>query len=272
MTLNDIIAKLLGTKPTADTIATKLREAQDNRIKLVAEIEELDRSRQDMIGDPKAKERVRRRIAEARDEIEDIDVMIPGLEARYREAQAQAAARALAQHRAAMVAAFEVLDRAITAAHTANDEAVSTWEAARAELGEHVVRMNFPILYFGAPLSVETIARWRREVGAALVPVKAQPVTVPTQSAVAPVVKPVQSLQRTVRLGEIPQQPGAPVRREPRRETPRNGEVAVRVLRHGYETPRGVQCDVGDIVALPPEVAAVAAKNSAVDYCSGAAA
>jgi hypothetical protein len=272
MALKDIIAKLLGTEPTSETIANKIRETQDGRAVLLAEIDGLNRSRQEMIGDPKAKERARKRIVEARDEIEDLDAMLPGLQERYREAQAQEAARALARHRAAMVEAFQSLEQSIVAADAANHAAVQTWEAACHDLGHQVVNLNFPILYFGAPLNAETIAHWRREVGAALVPVKA-PVALqtPVPRAVIPMSKAGGSLQRAARLAETPLSPKA-ASRALLRETAREGEVAMQVRRAGYEAPSGAQCVVGDVVAMPAEIAAVAAKNGAVDYYSGDAA
>lgn len=266
MALKDIIAKLLGTEPTSETIANKIRETQDNRAALLAEIDGLNRSRQDMIGDLKAKERARKRIVEARDEIEDLDAMLPGLQERYREAQAQAAARALARHRVAMVDAFQSLEQSIVAADAANQAAVQTWEAACRDLGHHVVNLHFPILYFGAPLNAETIAHWKREVGAALVPVKA-PVAVQTVAprAVIPMSNAGGSLQRRVFADERAE-PAPTKKRDPISETAGKGEVQVQVVRAGYESPSGKQCATGDVVAMPVEMATAAVRNGAVNY------
>lgn len=274
MALKDIIAKVLGTEPTAEMIANKIREAQDNRAALLAEIDGLNRSRQDMIGDPKAKERARKRITEARDEIEDIEAMLPGLQARYGESQAQEAARMLARHRIAMVAVFENLDRTITAADAANRQAVSAWEAACVDLGHQVVHLNFPILYFGAPLSTETIDHWRQTVRDALTPTARVPV--PPIATLVPNLARPESFQRRVYVDTGTGTGTAPTKkREPIRETAGEGEVLVSVMRAGYESLKsGKQCALGDVVALPIEIAKSAVRNSAVMYLAdqGAAA
>jgi hypothetical protein len=272
MALKDIIAKLLGTEPTAETIATKIREAQDNRAALLAEIDGLNRSRQDMIGDPKAKERARKRIIEARDEIEDIEAMLPGLQDRYRDSQAQEAARMLDRHRGLMVAAFENLDHAITAADAMNRQCVSAWEAACTDLGHQVVHLNFPILYFGAPLSTETIDHWRQTVGDALTPARAPAAVVKPIATLVPKKARPESFQHRVYLDRDTE--AAPVRkREPIRETAGEGEILVSVMRAGYESLKsGKQCAPGDVVALPIEIAKSAVRNSAVIYLEEGAA
>ncbi len=57
--------------------------------------------------------------------------------------------------------------------------------------------------------------------------------------------------------------PAAP--RKALTETAGPGEIAVRVLRPGLESPSGKQTAVGDIIAMPAEMAAIAAANGAVE-------
>jgi hypothetical protein len=186
---------------------------------------------------------------------------LPGLLERYRDAQAQEAARALARHRAAMIEAFQSLEQSIVAADAANRSAVQTWEAACRDLGHQVVNLNFPILYFGAPLNAETITHWRREVGAALLPVR-----IPTVAVPSPVPRAVVPMTRVAPKPEA----SAPKKNcEPIMETPGNGELRVTVMRDGYESPSGKQCAQGDRIAMTPEVARTDVINGAVEYVSG---
>jgi hypothetical protein len=61
--------------------------------------------------------------------------------------------------------------------------------------------------------------------------------------------------------------PAAPrPRRSPRRETAGEGEVAVLIVRDGYEAPGGLQCLSGDIIALPADVAEAAVSRGAADF------
>jgi hypothetical protein len=47
---------------------------------------------------------------------------------------------------------------------------------------------------------------------------------------------------------------------------PGPGEVQVRVQRSGYTTPNGLQCQRGQIMNLPREIATAAAQHGAVDF------
>jgi hypothetical protein len=55
-------------------------------------------------------------------------------------------------------------------------------------------------------------------------------------------------------------------KREPIIEVAGQGEVLVRVMKSGYESPSGKQCANGDVVAVPTETARLAVMNSAVVY------
>jgi hypothetical protein len=77
-------------------------------------------------------------------------------------------------------------------------------------------------------------------------------------------------LQHKVYLDQQPEV-GPPKKREPIRETARDGEVLVSVMRAGYESPSGKQCLAGDVVAMPIDMAKTAVRNGAVTYAEAEA-
>jgi hypothetical protein len=101
--------------------------------------------------------------------------------------------------------------------------------------------------------------------------VAAPPVKAAPTATVAPKPQKPQSLQHRV-FADQPATPAPAKKREPIRETARDGEVLVSVMRAGYESPSGKQCLAGDVVAMPIDMAKTALRNSAVSYIDGGAA
>lgn len=64
---------------------------------------------------------------------------------------------------------------------------------------------------------------------------------------------------------KTPKQSAPRPRRAPIREIAKDGERLVSVVRPGYEAPSGLQCIVGDVIALPAADANTAASQGAVD-------
>ena len=169
---------------------------------------------------------------------------------------AAAAAEYVAKHRSAA--------RALSELRAISDE-------SRAAGFEHETQAHF----IPAPdvLSMALIANFESEVEriADAVSGRSRPAPVQPAPRARPVMPPKPATVGTPRRVFADERPAlAPTKkREKLVEVPGHGEVAVDVMRDGYESPSGKQCVRGDRVALPADMARIAVANGSVDYASG---
>lgn len=169
-------------------------------------------------------------------------------------------------------ASTEIIEALIPLAARAN-ELVKRVERGELDIDPGVGMMVLPLLKFWA----DWIAERRSDFAAAVATLKRQPVhrlqhpeSFPAGRPKSTRPEPQPGPQHAVRTGH-PDTVGAGVVVPPRPRAPDDlsplepGEVRVRVMRAGYETPNGKQCDAGQVVKLPADVAQKAMANKAVE-------
>jgi hypothetical protein len=161
--------------------------------------------------------------------------------------------------------AKEKLEIAIKAAIAANEHAQAAFDGAMVEFGQDAHRL-FPNVRYAGFVTSDGLEYWRQNLRTMTQPPRQAAPIIPMVSSTNRNVRPSSSFQHAVRLGEEAAQPPKKLPRVQIRETAREGEILVSVVRAGYESPSGKQCTAGDIVAMSAENAKTAVRNSAVSY------
>ena len=89
---------------------------------------------------------------------------------------------------------------------------------------------------------------------------------------ILPMVAPPAPQKRPLPAPAKPAEPAPRPQRTPIRQTAGPDEILIRIIRPGYELPAGLQCGIGDVVALPEDLARRVVENGAADLEIGEAA
>ncbi|MES5486557.1 hypothetical protein QMZ05_27680 [Bradyrhizobium sp. INPA03-11B] len=266
MAVADFIRKLVGASPTVASIAAKIAELEARRPALIREKTQLEASARESFDDRKARSAARERRLEIEDDLRDLEILLPRLRQELANATAVHRAQRVSHYHAEMKRGADALETALRGVISANAAARKLYDNARAELGEEIMR-SLPIVYFAAPVAVESVAQWRSVMDEYFVllpkpsPIVRAEAPAPTKRAVAG-----SEFNGRVTLNDAVVAPLRAAARPPLREVAKEGDVLVEVLRGGYESPSGVQCFRGDIIAMPEGLANVAVQNAAVEF------
>lgn len=224
-------------------------------------------------------EQFRRKGAEARWRSDRAEARLPELQDRLTAAKSRELSAAMERHRVRRMALYKRLKGSIEAAAAIQAEALQEDQEAIAEMGEAVVRGNFPAFAFRGLLLPDLVRAWTTEMDRAVL--SARPV--PDPAAPAPRAEAPQKLphelerkrlptvgeaaHRPATTGLIPTGAGERAPRKPDDTAPLlAGEVRVRVMRAGYSPADDApQCARGQLIRMPKDRAEKAVAAGVVE-------
>jgi hypothetical protein len=202
---------------------------------------------------------------------------LPDLQAKHAAVVAVDRAEAVRRHLDRRAAAYQKLKVAIIAASDLQAEALALDAEACREVGEHIARMNIPVVVYRGLLFPDLVQMWAAHTDRAFEFALGR-------KALAPVMAPAPSLRR-IEAGQAPEQkPAAPTaqpapmpniapgsRRTRARALMKDqepleaGQVRIMVVHPGFPLPSGDPGASGDVLRMPADLAHAAARSGAVE-------